>query len=192
MILAFLVLYNHFLSWLCSIEHQCLINYLLLCSFMFPGGVTSMDDFLEKFFPLVYVKKHRAREDNYCKYDNKYLQLFTSSLYLAAILSSFAASFFCKLWGRKPTIQVASIFFLVGAILNAVAQNLGMLIAGRLCLGAGVGFGNQVYNSKLLDKRLFLLAFFAFCTSSDEKMRINAGSAIVHIRNCACQVQRRP
>ncbi|KAF2291622.1 hypothetical protein GH714_027688 [Hevea brasiliensis] len=107
------------------------------------GGVTSMDDFLKKFFPIVYVKKHKATENNYCKYDNEYLQLFTSSLYLAAILSSFAASFLCKIWGRKPTIQVASIFFLAGAILNAVAQNLGMLIAGRLCLGAGVGFGNQ-------------------------------------------------
>ncbi|KDP46531.1 hypothetical protein JCGZ_08503 [Jatropha curcas] len=107
------------------------------------GGVTSMDDFLEKFFPTVYIKKHKAREDNYCKYDNQYLQLFTSSLYLAAILSSFLASFVCKIWGRKPTIQIASVFFLIGAILNAVAQKLGMLIAGRLFLGAGVGFGNQ-------------------------------------------------
>ncbi|KAJ8749786.1 hypothetical protein K2173_012337 [Erythroxylum novogranatense] len=107
------------------------------------GGVTSMDDFLEKFFPVVYVRKHKAREDNYCKYDDQFLQLFTSSLYLAAIVSSFVASVICRKLGRKPTIQAASIFFLVGAILNAVAQNLGMLIAGRLLLGAGVGFGNQ-------------------------------------------------
>ncbi|KAJ6777709.1 SOLUTE CARRIER FAMILY 2 FACILITATED GLUCOSE TRANSPORTER [Salix koriyanagi] len=107
------------------------------------GGVTSMDDFLEKFFPAVYLKKHEAREDNYCKYDNQFLQLFTSSLYLAAIVSSFIASFFCKKFGRKPTIQAASIFFLAGAVLNAAAVDLGMLIAGRLCLGVGVGFGNQ-------------------------------------------------
>ncbi|KAJ6424863.1 hypothetical protein OIU84_025603 [Salix udensis] len=107
------------------------------------GGVTSMDDFLEKFFPAVYLKKHEAREDNYCKYDNQFLQLFTSSLYLAAIVSSFIASFFCKRFGRKPTIQAASIFFLAGAVLNAAAVDLGMLIAGRLCLGVGVGFGNQ-------------------------------------------------
>ncbi|KAJ6303053.1 hypothetical protein OIU77_017016 [Salix suchowensis] len=99
------------------------------------GGVTSMDDFLEKFFPAVYLKKHEAREDNYCKYDNQFLQLFTSSLYLAAIVSSFIASFFCKKFGRKPTIQAASIFFLAGAVLNAAAVDLGMLIAGRLCLG---------------------------------------------------------
>ncbi|EEF36715.1 sugar transport protein 6 [Ricinus communis] len=107
------------------------------------GGVTSMDDFLEKFFPTVYVKKHRAREDNYCKFDNQLLQLFTSSLYLAAIVASFVASVMCKKWGRKPTIQAASVFFLIGAVLNYVAKDLGMLIAGRIFLGAGVGFGNQ-------------------------------------------------
>ncbi|GAB4824500.1 Sugar transport protein 8 [Ancistrocladus abbreviatus] len=107
------------------------------------GGVTSMDDFLLKFFPDVYVKKHRAKEDNYCKYDNKYLQLFTSSLYLAAIVFSFFASIVCKKCGRKITILLAGLFFLAGVALCALAQNLAMLIIGRVCLGAGVGFGNQ-------------------------------------------------
>nr|GMD63050.1 sugar transport protein 8-like [Ipomoea batatas]GME05439.1 sugar transport protein 8-like [Ipomoea batatas]GME11405.1 sugar transport protein 8-like [Ipomoea batatas] len=107
------------------------------------GGVTSMDDFLKKFFPTVYVKKHEAKEDNYCKYDNEYLQLFTSSLYLAAMVCSLIASKCCRRFGRKPTMQFASLFFLIGAVLNAAAMNLGMLIAGRICLGAGVGFGNQ-------------------------------------------------
>ena len=103
-----------------------------------------MDDFLIRFFPAVYAKKHQVKENNYCKYNNQYLQLFTSSLYLAAIVASFFASKACKKFGRKPTIQAASIFFVAGAILNTAAKDIGMLIAGRLCLGAGVGFGNQV------------------------------------------------
>ncbi|PON70619.1 Sugar/inositol transporter [Parasponia andersonii] len=107
------------------------------------GGVTSMDDFLTEFFPVVYAKKHHVKENNYCKYDNQFLQLFTSSLYLAAILASFFASITCKKFGRKLTIQAASVFFVMGSILNTVAKDLGMLIAGRICLGAGVGFGNQ-------------------------------------------------
>ncbi|XP_059626957.1 sugar transport protein 8-like [Cornus florida] len=107
------------------------------------GGVTSMDDFLLKFFPTVYVKKHNAKEDNYCKYDSQYLQLFTSSLYLAAIVSSYFASLSCKKLGRKPTMQLASLFFFIGAIFNVSAVNLPMLIVGRICLGVGVGFGNQ-------------------------------------------------
>ncbi|XP_020272763.1 sugar transport protein 8-like [Asparagus officinalis] len=107
------------------------------------GGVTSMDDFLEKFFHKVYLKKHHAREDNYCKFDNQGLQLFTSSLYLAALLTSFLASKTCTRYGRKPTMQAASVFFLVGTVLNAAAVNLWMLIIGRLLLGVGVGCANQ-------------------------------------------------
>ncbi|KAL7113879.1 hypothetical protein ACP275_04G086600 [Erythranthe tilingii] len=107
------------------------------------GGVTSMDDFLLKFFRSVYEKKHRARENNYCKYDNQLLQLFTSSLYLSAVLCSWIASICCKKFGRKRTMQMAAAFFFVGVVLNAAAANIYMLIVGRVLLGAGVGFGNQ-------------------------------------------------
>ncbi|XP_078167246.1 sugar transport protein MST4-like [Carex rostrata] len=107
------------------------------------GGVTSMDDFLLKFFPLVYEKKKRAKEDLFCKYDNHKLQLFTSSLYLAALVSCLFASKMCRGFGRKITIQVSSIFFFMGVILNLGADNLRMLIAGRILLGVGIGFANQ-------------------------------------------------
>ncbi|XP_022732468.1 sugar transport protein 2-like [Durio zibethinus] len=107
------------------------------------GGVTSMDDFLLKFFPNVYTKKHHVKENNYCKFDDVYLQLFTSSLYLAAIVASGLASVFCRSYGRKLTMQVASVFFFFGALFNVGALNLPMLIIGRLFLGAGVGAGNQ-------------------------------------------------
>jgi MFS family permease len=152
-----------------------------------------MDDFLEKFFPSVYLKKHEAREDNYCKYDNQFLQLFTSSLYLAAIVSSFIASFFCKKFGRKPTIQAASIFFLAGAVLNAVAVELGMLIAGRICLGVGVGFGNQVCSSirkptsfpffQIRSSFSFQFMYYLLLSISSYTEKVNAGGAFVHIRN---------
>ncbi|URD80956.1 Sugar transport protein [Musa troglodytarum] len=107
------------------------------------GGVTSMDDFLEEFFPGVYARKHKAKEDNYCKYDNQGLQLFTSSLYLAALVSSFVASKLCTKHGRRLTMQAASVFFLAGVVLNAAARNIAMLIIGRILLGVGVGFANQ-------------------------------------------------
>ncbi|KAJ0093194.1 hypothetical protein Patl1_25398 [Pistacia atlantica] len=107
------------------------------------GGVTAMDDFLIEFFPKVHERKLHAKENNYCKYDNQYLQLFTSSLYLAAIFASFVASKVCTKFGRKPTILVASSFFLAGAALSAGAKKIWMLIVGRILLGMGVGFGNE-------------------------------------------------
>ncbi|KAK9139774.1 hypothetical protein Scep_009455 [Stephania cephalantha] len=107
------------------------------------GGVTAMDDFLIKFFPGVYEKKLKAHENNYCKYDNQSLQLFTSSLYLAALVASFGASKVCTKLGRKPTMQIATCFFMIGVILTSTAFNITMLIIGRVFLGMGVGFANQ-------------------------------------------------
>lgn len=55
------------------------------------GGVTSMEPFLVKFFPSVYkqMKDESSHESQYCKFDNELLTLFTSSLYLAALVASF-------------------------------------------------------------------------------------------------------
>lgn len=104
-----------------------------------------MDDFLKEFFPRVYERKQHVHEDNYCKYDDVYLQLFTSSLYIAALIASFAASRVCSNLGRKPTMQIASLFFIVGVGLQAGGISVLMIVFGRIILGCGVGFANQVY-----------------------------------------------
>lgn len=112
------------------------------------GGVTSMDPFLEKFFPDVYGKETSITpsDNQYCKFNSQTLTLFTSSLYLAAFVSSlFLASWITKLFGRKRTMMLGGFLFTAGAILNGFAQNLAMLICGRLLLGFGIGFANQVH-----------------------------------------------
>ncbi|KAK4425693.1 Sugar transport protein 8 [Sesamum alatum] len=107
------------------------------------GGVTGMDEFLMKFFPKVHERKLHAAENNYCKYDDEMLQLFTSSLYIAALVASFFASKACSLLGRRPTILMASTFFIAGAIFCGAADAKWMLIFGRILFGIGVGFGNE-------------------------------------------------
>ncbi|KAH6816458.1 Major facilitator superfamily protein [Perilla frutescens var. frutescens] len=108
------------------------------------GGVTSMGPFLKKFFPVVYAKTNdKNLNSNYCKYDNKGLQLFTSSLYLAGLTATFFASYTTRRLGRRLTMLIAGLFFIVGVVLNAAAQDLAMLIIGRILLGCGVGFANQ-------------------------------------------------
>ena len=105
-----------------------------------------MDDFLEKFFPTVYMRKKKPNhaETTYCKYDDGKLQLFTSSLYMAGVIATLFASYTTKNFGRKPTMLIAGLFFIGGVALNAAAVNLLMLILGRILLGCGVGFANQV------------------------------------------------
>ncbi|XP_054799944.1 sugar transport protein 10-like [Prosopis cineraria] len=117
------------------------------------GGVTSMDPFLIKFFPSVYKRiKSGVHENTYCKFEDEILTLFTSSLYLAALIASFFASTTTRILGRKPSMFLGGLFFLVGALLNGFAVNIAMLIIGRILLGFGVGYCNQsvpVYLSEM-------------------------------------------
>ena len=104
-----------------------------------------MPSFLKKFFPSVYRKQQANESTNqYCQYDSETLTMFTSSLYLAALLSSLVASRVTRQFGRKLSMFFGGILFLAGALLNGFAQAIWMLIVGRLLLGFGIGFANQV------------------------------------------------
>lgn len=122
------------------------------------GGVTSMDDFLKKFFPAVHEKaQDPGLNSNYCKYDDQGLQLFTSSLYLAGLTATFFASYTTRKLGRRLTMLIAGFFFIAGVVFNASAQNIAMLILGRILLGCGVGFANQavpVFLSEIAPTRI--------------------------------------
>ncbi|KAE9608283.1 hypothetical protein Lal_00026158 [Lupinus albus] len=123
------------------------------------GGVTSMEIFLVKFFPSVYkqMKDDTGNTSQYCKFDSQLLTLFTSSLYVAALLASFVAANITRKYGRKPSMFIGGLFFLVGALLNGFAVNVEMLIIGRILLGFGVGFCNQsvpVYLSEMAPSKI--------------------------------------
>ncbi|XP_031260996.1 sugar carrier protein C-like [Pistacia vera] len=108
------------------------------------GGVTSMAPFLIKFFPSVYHKEALDKSTNqYCKFDNFYLTMFTSSLYLAALVASFFASWVTRKLGRKVSMMLGGLIFFAGAAINAFALAIWMLIVGRILLGLGVGFSIQ-------------------------------------------------
>ena len=103
-----------------------------------------MQDFLQKFFPDIYKKQQNAAFSNYCKFDSQLLQLFTSSLFLAAMLGGFLGAWTTGKVGRVKTMLVAGLCFLLGAGLCAGAVTIVMLVLGRIALGFGVGMANQV------------------------------------------------
>ncbi|KAI4323734.1 hypothetical protein L6164_023316 [Bauhinia variegata] len=109
------------------------------------GGVTSMDSFLKRFFPNVYKMKEDTHTSNYCKFDSQLLTSFTSSLYVSGLFASFLASYVTANYGRKPSIIIGGAAFLAGSVVGGAAVNVYMLIIGRLLLGVGVGFANQVW-----------------------------------------------
>ena len=77
---------------------------------------------------------------------------------VAALVVSFGASWVTNKLGRKISTLPGGLVFLAGAIINAAALNIAMLIIGRILLGIGVGFANQV-NIKSLNYLLFLIFF---------------------------------
>ena len=83
--------------------------------------------------------------------------------YLAALVASFGASWVTKKLGRKISMLIGGLVFMAEAIINAAALNITMLIIGRILLGIGVGFANQI-NIKSPNYLLFLIFFFSlFC-----------------------------
>ncbi len=112
------------------------------------GGVAQMNDFLEKFFPVVVVNKeleYELRKGNlYCQYNNQHLQAYISSFYLVGFVSTLMAAPITRRYGRKTSILIAGVSFLIGVVLKTSAQNLAMLVLGRVLYGLGVGFSTQV------------------------------------------------
>lgn len=103
-----------------------------------------MVPFLKKFFPSVLKKSGDVNTNMYCMYDSQLLTSFTSSLYIAGLMASLVASRITSKFGRKFTMVLGGCTFLLGSVLNGAAQNVAMLIIGRILLGFGVGFTNQV------------------------------------------------
>ncbi|KAI8016550.1 Sugar transport protein 5 [Camellia lanceoleosa] len=94
-----------------------------------------MRPFLHKFFPSILKKAAEAKTNVYCVYDSQVLTAFTSSLYLAGLAASLVASRITAALGRRNIMVVGGCTFLVGAAINGGAENIAMLIVGRLLLG---------------------------------------------------------
>ena len=75
-----------------------IITYMIFYTYI--GDVMSTAPFLQKCFPSVYHKEALDKSTNqYCKFDSVTLTMFTSSLYLAALVASFGASWVTKKLG---------------------------------------------------------------------------------------------
>lgn len=112
--------------------------------FVVTGGVTTMVPFLKKFFPSILKKAAEAKTNMYCVYNSNTLTAFTSSLYIAGLASSLVASRLTAALGRRNIMVLGGCLFFAGGAINGGAKDVAMLIVGRILLGFGVGFTNQV------------------------------------------------
>lgn len=63
----------------------------------------------------------------------------TASMPAGSFLGALAAGFLADRLGRKGAIQFASIIWIIGAVIQCSAQNVGHLIAGRIVGGFAIG-----------------------------------------------------
>uniref|UniRef100_A0A0E0JVU8 Major facilitator superfamily (MFS) profile domain-containing protein n=1 Tax=Oryza punctata TaxID=4537 RepID=A0A0E0JVU8_ORYPU len=104
------------------------------------AGLTSTESFLAMFFPVIFEQQQeRVITNQYCKFDSQVLTLFGSSLFLSAMVAGVFASPMARAFGRKWTLFVAAVAYLIGAVLGAISFNFIVLVTGRLLLGVGVG-----------------------------------------------------
>ncbi|KAG2227192.1 hypothetical protein INT45_008436 [Circinella minor] len=73
------------------------------------------------------------------------IQGFVVSIFLlGAWVTSYIAPWFMDNWGRRWTIEIGSLVFIVGGILQTVSVTLVQILFGRLIAGFGIGFLSTV------------------------------------------------
>ncbi|RPA72074.1 general substrate transporter [Ascobolus immersus RN42] len=74
-----------------------------------------------------------------------------------SFLGSLISSPIANKWSRKYAIQLAGIIWIIGALIQCFAQNVGMLVAGRVIAGICVGMTSAlvpVYQSEIAPKEI--------------------------------------
>ncbi|WFD05111.1 hypothetical protein MVES1_000437 [Malassezia vespertilionis] len=71
-------------------------------------------------------------------------EMATAATSVGALIGAVCAMFPSEWFGRRIVIALANAVFIVGAIVQAAAQNIGTLIAGRLVVGIGVGVASMI------------------------------------------------
>merc|ERR1711975_172547 len=97
-----------------------------------------------------------------------HLSLITSILSAGTFFGAIIAGDVANIIGRKWTIIVGCLIYIVGVVLQVATNGLGLIVAGRLVAGLGVGFESAIvilYMSEICPKKVrgALVAGYQFC-----------------------------
>jgi MFS family permease len=115
------------------------------------GGVLGMDYFIKQYTGLEYpdIKFAGVDAENQAFKDYKKKifvvsqsnqSLVTAILSVGTFFGAIIAGDIADIIGRRITIIIGCLIFIVGGILETASTGLGLMVAGRIIAGFGVGF----------------------------------------------------
>ena len=143
------------------------------------GGVLNMDYFIKQYtgheYPDVKFSGLTAKDPQVIAYRNQQFSissmnqsLVTSILSAGTFFGAIIAGDVADFIGRRVTIIVGCGIFCIGGILEVASTGLGVMVAGRLIAGLGVGFISAIvilYMSEIAPKKVrgAVVAGYQFC-----------------------------
>merc|ERR1711939_597587 len=128
------------------------------------NGVTGSERFIE------LIEGPRPADVAAADYalSGSHLSLITSILSAGTFFGAIIAGDVADIIGRKWTIIVGCLIYIVGVVLQVATNGLGLIVAGRLVAGLGVGFESAIvilYMSEICPKKVrgALVAGYQFC-----------------------------
>ncbi|KAF9225038.1 MFS transporter [Gyrodon lividus] len=94
--------------------------------------------------------------------------LITSILSAGTFFGALIAGDCADWYGRRPTIIAGCVIYVIGCVLQAASHGLGLIVAGRLVAGVGVGFVSAIiilYMSEICPRKVrgALVSGYQFC-----------------------------
>lgn len=143
------------------------------------GGVLNMDYFIKQYtgaeYPDIKFPGLSAQDPQVVDYRKSTFviapwqqSLVTSILSAGTFFGAIAAGDIADFIGRRVTIILGCLIFIVGGILETASTGLGVMTAGRLIAGFGVGFISSIvilYMSEIAPKKVrgAIVAGYQFC-----------------------------
>jgi MFS family permease len=114
------------------------------------GGVLAMPYFIKQYTGMAYPEDMGLDGKALQDYTSRFVvppsqvSLTTSILSAGTFFGAIMAGDIADFIGRRPTIIIGCLIFTVGGILETASTGLGVMVAGRLIAGFGVGFISSI------------------------------------------------
>lgn len=135
------------------------------------NGVLAMDWFIHLFtgLPIPAADAPKSVTDAFV-IPNSHKSLIVSILSAGTFFGALVAGDLADWFGRKTTVICGCIIYAIGVILQTASTSLGLLVAGRLIAGFGVGFVSAIiilYMSEIAPKKIrgTIVSGYQFCVT---------------------------